>query len=75
MIDKYIIAWMDLYAEKKFKGTTQRRVSISILTEDEAGGFFHNIVFIVLFNYMHRNSILHAVNNSDAGLITSWLLG
>jgi hypothetical protein len=25
-------------------------VSISILTENEAGGFFHNIVFIVLFN-------------------------
>jgi hypothetical protein len=25
-------------------------VSISILTENEAGGFFHNIVFTALFN-------------------------
>jgi hypothetical protein len=26
-----------------------KAVSISILTEDEAGGFFHNIVFTALF--------------------------
>jgi hypothetical protein len=27
-----------------------------------------------LFNCMHRDSILHIVNNFDARLITSWLL-
>jgi hypothetical protein len=36
---------------------------------------FYNVVISVLLNYMHKNSILHTVNNSDAGLITSWLLG
>jgi hypothetical protein len=36
---------------------------------------FYNVMISDLFNYMHRNSILHTVNNSDAGLITSWLLG
>jgi hypothetical protein len=31
-------------------------VSISILTEDDAGGFFHNIVFTALFNlFVHAN--------------------
>jgi len=32
-------------------------------------------VISTLFNNMHRNSILHTVNNFDTGLITSWLLG
>jgi hypothetical protein len=36
---------------------------------------FYNVVIFALFNYMHRNSILHTVNNSDAWLITSLLLG
>jgi hypothetical protein len=36
---------------------------------------FYNVVTSALFNYIHRNSILHTVNNSNAGLITSWLLG
>jgi hypothetical protein len=36
---------------------------------------FYNVVISVLFNYMHRYSILLTVNNSDVGLITSWLLG
>jgi len=36
---------------------------------------FHNIVIFALFNYLHRNSILHIVVNKYAGLITSWLLG
>jgi hypothetical protein len=36
---------------------------------------FYNVVIFALFNYIHRNSILHTVNNSDVGLITSWSLG
>jgi hypothetical protein len=32
---------------------------------------FHNVVISALFNYMHRNSILHIVVNKYAGLITS----
>jgi hypothetical protein len=35
---------------------------------------FYNVVISALFNYMHRNNILHTVNNSDAGLTTSLLL-
>jgi hypothetical protein len=36
---------------------------------------FCNVVISASFNYMHRNSILHTINNSDVGLITSWLSG
>jgi hypothetical protein len=33
---------------------------------------FHNVVIFVLFNYIHRNSILHIVVNKYARLTTSW---
>jgi hypothetical protein len=50
----------------------QRTVSISILTEDKAGGFFHNIVFTALFNLIaHVNLqifILIILVNNKAGM-------
>jgi hypothetical protein len=49
---------------------------VSILTHWESYVVvFCNVVISTLFNYMHKNGILHTVNNSDAGLITSWLSG
>jgi hypothetical protein len=43
-------------ADDELRDCTKGVVSISILTEDEAGGFFHNIVFIALFNlFVHVN--------------------
>jgi hypothetical protein len=39
-----------------YENCTKKAVSISILTEDEAGGFFYNIVFTALFNlFVHVN--------------------
>jgi hypothetical protein len=63
----YIIAWIDLYAEKKFKGTTQRRKWVFLTHWGSYVVVFCNVMISTLFNYMHRNGILHTVNNSDAG--------
>jgi hypothetical protein len=42
--------------ERSLRNYTKKRVSISLLTEDEAGEFFHNIVFTALFNlFVHVN--------------------
>jgi hypothetical protein len=43
-------------AENELGELHQNAVSISILTKDEAGGFFHNIVFTALFSlFAHVN--------------------
>lgn len=43
-------------ADDELRDCTKGVVSISILIEDEAGGFLHNIVFTVLFNlFVHVN--------------------
>lgn len=58
------------YADDELRDCT-KDCEYSLLTRRA----FHNIMFTDLFNHMHRNSILHTVNNSDAGLITVGLMG
>jgi hypothetical protein len=42
--------------DDELRDCTKGVVSISILTEDEAGWFFHNIMFTALFNlFVHVN--------------------
>jgi hypothetical protein len=68
----YILLYEWIYCRAK----RLQRTTVSILAH--WGSYvvvFCNVVISDLFNYMHRNSILHTVNNSNAGLITSWMLG